>query len=176
LFLPTPVPKASSPLANPDSPAEYFELCNECGGLCCCLYLANDENGDYVGEGWLPEYIDSWEQRLVESGALLVTDDGYCAGAAGVEPLHDPRISHLPTAQGEGYRASLPDWVDVRKCAFCHPQTGCLLPREFRAPICREWVCELWPEWPLTDESPPRPSTILGFPAENANALSPRSR
>ena len=48
-------------------------------------------------------------------------------------PLHDPRVSHLPTPEGDAYRASLPEWVDVRKCTFCHPETGCLLPREFRA-------------------------------------------
>ena len=25
-------------------PAEKYDLCHECGGLCCCLYLANDED------------------------------------------------------------------------------------------------------------------------------------
>jgi hypothetical protein len=123
---------------------QNFELCNECGGLCCCLYLANDEDGEYAGEGWLPDYIELWERRLTESGALRVTPQAYEAGPAGVTPLHDPRISHLPTPAGAAYRASLPAWVDVRKCAFCHPDTGCLLPREYRAPICGEWVCELW--------------------------------
>jgi hypothetical protein len=123
---------------------ENFELCHECGGLCCAIYLAQDENGEYVGDGWLPEYITTWEHRLSASGALRVTPDAYEAGDAGVAPLHDPRLSHRPDAVGEAYRATLPDWVDVRKCAFCHPDTGCLLPRHYRAPICREWVCELW--------------------------------
>ena len=124
--------------------AEDFDLCNECGGLCCCLYLAHDENGAYIGDGWLPEYIELWLGRLQASGALVVTATGCRAGEAGVEPLHDPRLSHLPSAEGEAYRASLPEWVDVRKCQFCHPDTGCLLPRARRADICREWVCELW--------------------------------
>jgi hypothetical protein len=123
---------------------EDFALCNECGGLCCAIFLANDEDGVYIGEGWLPEYIALWEERLVESGALRVTPDGYEAGAAGVAPLHDPRVSHLPDETGAAYRSSLPEWVDTRKCAFCHPDTGCLLQREYRAPICREWVCESW--------------------------------
>jgi hypothetical protein len=123
---------------------EDFALCHECGGLCCCLYLANDEDGAYIGEGWLPEYIDVWTERLVASGALLVSEDRMEAGAAGVAPLHDPRLSHMPTPEGEAYRATLPGWVDVRKCQFCHPEQGCLLPRESRAPICREYVCELW--------------------------------
>jgi hypothetical protein len=123
---------------------EKFALCNECGGLCCAIYLAHDENGDYIGDGWLPDYIEVWEQRLVGSGALVVTADAYIAGVAGVGPLHDPRFSHRPDAAGEAYRTALPDWVDVRKCAFCHPETGCLLARDFRAPICRDWVCELW--------------------------------
>ena len=127
---------------------EKFDLCHECGGLCCCIYLANDEDGAYAGEGWLPEYIALWQQRLVDSGALRVTADSYRAGEAGVEPLHDPRLSHLPTQQGEEYRATLPAWVDVRKCQFCHPDTGCLLPRRYRASICGEWVCELWPSPP----------------------------
>jgi hypothetical protein len=125
---------------------EIFELCNECGGLCCAIYLAHDEDGAFIGDEWLPGYIALWEQRLVDSGALRVTPAAYEAGIAGVTPLHDPRVSHLPTAEGQAYRDALPGWVDTRKCAFCHPDTGCLLPREYRAPICREWVCELWPE------------------------------
>ena len=128
----------------PTAPDEDFSLCHECGGLCCCLYLANDENGEYIGEGWLPEYIDVWTERLVASGALAVPADGMAAGAAGVPPLHDPRLSHLPSLEGDEYRATLPSWVDVRKCQFCHPDTGCLLPRHFRAPICGDYVCELW--------------------------------
>ena len=123
---------------------ENFELCHECGGLCCAIYLAHNEDGAYIGDGWLPDYIALWEQRLVESGALRVTPQSYEAGAAGVRPLHDPRISHLPTPQGAAYRDSLPTWIDTRRCVFCHPDTGCLLAREYRAPICREWVCELW--------------------------------
>lgn len=123
---------------------ENFRLCHECGGLCCAIYLAHDEDGAYIGEGWLPDYIALWEQRLVESGALRVSAETYEAGAARVTPLHDPRRSYLPTPAGQAYRESLPAWVDVRKCVFCHPDTGCLLAREHRAPICREWVCDLW--------------------------------
>jgi hypothetical protein len=119
-------------------------LCRDCGGLCCCLYLAHDENGEYIGRGWLPDYIDVWLRRLSESGALRVTSTTCEAGDAGVRPLHDPRLSHLPTPEGAAYRATLPEWVDVRKCQFCHPETGCLLPRGFRAPICGEYRCELW--------------------------------
>lgn len=132
-------------------------LCHECGGLCCALYLAHDENGEYIGDGWLPEYIELWLERFVASGAIRVvaasgesdtaggvTRTAYAAGDAGVEPLHDPRLSHLPTAVGEAYRATLPVWVDVRKCQFCHPENGCLLPGEYRAPICHEYTCELW--------------------------------
>jgi hypothetical protein len=123
---------------------ENFDLCHDCGGLCCAIYLAHDEDGAYIGDGWLPDYIALWEHRLVESGALRVTSRGYEAGEHGVTPLHDPRISHLPTPQGQAYRGSLPEWVDTRKCVFCHPDTGCLIAREYRAQICREWVCELW--------------------------------
>lgn len=126
------------------SDAENYELCNACGGLCCALYLANDASGEYEGEGWLPEYIELWIDRLTLSGALVVDGAGMRAGVAGVEPLHDPRLSHQPTPEGDAYRASLPLWVDVRKCQFCHPDTGCLLPRGYRAPICNEWVCALW--------------------------------
>jgi hypothetical protein len=123
---------------------EDFETCNACGGLCCCLYLAHDENGEYIGAEWLPEYIELWLERFVVSGALRTADDPLVAGPAGVQPLHDPRLSHLPTEEGAAYRATLPAWVDTRKCQFCHPETGCLLPRGFRAPICREYVCESW--------------------------------
>lgn len=124
---------------------DRFALCNECGGLCCMLYLAVDEDGAYTGDGWLPDYIDLWIERLTASGALRVAEDGrMAAGGAGIEPLHDPRISSRQDATGEAYRAQLPDWIDVRKCQFCHPDTGCLLPRRYRATICGEWVCELW--------------------------------
>lgn len=128
------------------TPAEEdFELCNSCGGLCCALYLAHDEDGGYIGDEWLPAYIEEWLGRFVGCGALIADGSGgYRAGSPGVEPLHDPRISHRPDAEGAAYRASLPGWVDVRKCQFCHPDTGCLLPREARAPLCRDYVCELW--------------------------------
>ncbi len=134
--------------ADPRTPdhAEDFELCNQCGGLCCCLYLAHDENGEYIGEDWLPDYIDVWLERFVASGALRREGDEYVAGDAGVEPLHDPRLSHRPTPEGAAYRDSLPAGVDARKCQFCDSSTGCLLPRDHRAPICREYVCELWRE------------------------------
>jgi len=125
-------------------PEEDFALCNECGGLCCALYLAHDENGAYIGEGWLPDYIETWIERLVASGALRVGPGVYEAGKAGVPPLHDPRVSHRPDADGAAYRAGLPAWVDVRKCQFCDPETGCTLPRRYRADICRDYVCELW--------------------------------
>lgn len=123
---------------------ENYDLCNECGGLCCCLYIAHDEEGCYIGDGWLSDYIGLWVERFVQSGALATDGARLVAGAAGIVPLHDPRLSHQATVEGERYRGSLPAWIDVRKCQFCHPQTGCILPREYRAPICREWVCELW--------------------------------
>jgi hypothetical protein len=121
------------------------DLCGECGGLCCALYLARDEDGAYIGEGWLPDYIDVWTNRLIASGALAIDASGaMVAGVAGVPPLHDPRLSHRPDAVGEAYRATLPERVDVAKCQFCDPDSGCLLPRRYRAPICGEWVCGLW--------------------------------
>lgn len=130
----------------PDSSAEEerWELCHECGGLCCCLYLAHDEDGEYVGDDWLPDYIETWLERFVSSGALDRRGELYVAGVPGVAPLHDPRLSHRPDAEGTRYRAALPSSVDVRKCQFCDAETGCLLPRQYRAEICREWVCEIW--------------------------------
>lgn len=92
-----------------------------------------------------PNDIELWIERLSASGALAFDAHGrMVAGAVGIEPLHDPRLSHRPDAAGEAYRATLPGWVDVRTCQFCHPDAGCILPREFRATICGEWVCELW--------------------------------
>jgi hypothetical protein len=134
-------PGAARPPAGAD---EDFELCNSCGGLCCALFLAHDEDGHYIGADWLLDYIALWEARLVDSGALRVTGAAYLPGEAGVAPLHDPRVSHLPTPEGEAYRAALPESVDYRKCVFCDAETGCLLPRSYRAPICGEYLCELW--------------------------------
>jgi hypothetical protein len=152
--MPAPVSRFGSPLPSGDKPSpgssaptraeEDFALCHECGGLCCALFLAHDENGEYIGDGWLPEYIALWEERLVASGALRVTASAYLPDAAGVMPLHDPRVSHLPTPEGAAYRAALLASVDYRKCVFCDAETGCLLPRIYRAPICCEYVCELW--------------------------------
>lgn len=128
----------------PDPGAQNWRLCHECGGLCCCLYLAHDKNGEYVGEEWLPAYIEQWLECFEASGALVRVGEGYVAGAHGREPFHDPRVSHLPTLAGAAYRAGLPEWVDVRKCQFCHPEHGCQLPQAYRPPICEELHCELW--------------------------------
>lgn len=140
----------------PDPDAQNWRLCHECGGLCCCLYLAIDENGEYVGGEWLPAYIDEWLGKFEASGALVREGECYAPGAAGIEPYHDPRLSHLPTQEGAAYRATLPDWVDVTKCQFCHPDVGCQLSHEFRAPICHEFVCELW-----SAESPSRQREVV---------------
>ena len=124
---------------------DHPTLCGECGGLCCALYLAHDEDGTYIGETWLPEYIGLWTERFVAGGSLAFDADGaMVAGVAGVPPLHDPRVSHRQDAEGAAYREALPEWVDVGKCQFCHPDTGCLLPRRSRPLLCGEWVCELW--------------------------------
>jgi len=128
----------------PDPAAQNWQLCHECGGLCCCLYLAHDENGEYVGEEWLPAYIKQWLEWFEASRALVRAGDRYVAGTHGLEPFHDPRVSHLPTSAGAAYRAGLPGWVDVRKCQFCHPEHGCQLPQPYRPPICGEFRCELW--------------------------------
>jgi hypothetical protein len=136
---------SDAPASTPDPLAENYALCHECGGLCCCLYLAHDEDGVYIGDEWLLAYIDEWLGKFVKSGALVRRGDEYVAGLAGIAPLHDPRISHLQTAEGAAYRASLPAWVDTSKCQFCHPDTGCMLPHENRAPICHSYHCELWP-------------------------------
>ncbi len=133
---------ASTP--KPDPEAQNWRLCHECGGLCCRLYLAADENGDYSGDEWLPDYIEEWLGKFEASGALVRSGDALLVGAHGIEPYHDPRLSHPPTAAGAAYRATLPPWVDVTKCQFCHPDAGCQLPHEFRAPICHEYRCELW--------------------------------
>jgi hypothetical protein len=135
----------NAPASTPDPLAENYALCHECGGLCCRLYLAHDEDGVYIGDEWLPAYVDEWLGKFVESGALVREGDEYVAGAASVAPLHDPRVSHLPTPEGAEYRTALPGWIDTSKCQFCHPDTGCMLPHEHRAPICHSYHCELWP-------------------------------
>lgn len=151
--------ESAIPVSAPDPLAENYALCHECGGLCCCLYLAHDGDGTYIGDGWLPDYIDEWLGKFERSGALVREGDVYVAGAAGVEPLHDPRLSHLPTTEGAAYRATLPAGVDARKCQFCHPDTGCMLSHEHRAPICDSYHCELWPEPALPEppDAPPLP-------------------
>ncbi len=96
----------------------------------------------------MPAYIEEWLAKFAASGALVPAEDapgGYRAGAHGVEPFHDPRLSHQPSAEGARYRASLPAWVDTRKCQFCHPDSGCTIPHEYRPPICDDFHCELWP-------------------------------
>lgn len=141
-----PLPYGDDPPAlEPDPLAENYALCHACGGLCCALYLAYDENGDFSGGDWLADYIDEWFGKFIASGALVREGDHYLPGPHGVTPLHDPRASSRTDAIGDKYRAQLPAWVDVRKCQFCHPDTGCMLPHEYRAPICHDYHCELWP-------------------------------
>ncbi len=134
----------TDPIPTPDRGAQNWDLCHACGGLCCCLYLAHDEDGEYIGGEWLPAYVEQWLGWFEVSGALVRDGDGYVAAGHGVEPYHDPRASHPPTPAGDAYRTGLPGWVDVRKCQFCHPELGCQLPHEYRPPICGEYRCELW--------------------------------
>lgn len=138
------------------SDIEHAEACRACGGECCILYRYVDEFVDGV-PGARPhndgldfeEYCIDWFDGFVMSGALE-DPSGSPAGwlgdyrvPAGVPaPLHDPLRSHSGRAGTGEYLASLPDWVDTDRCQYCHPATGCLLPRERRPRVCREYACE----------------------------------
>ena len=119
------------------------QKCNACGGKCCEIYLSVEDGGMRGLQQWFDEYCDDWKSEFVASGALLRDAAGNITvnPAAGGHPLHDPLISHDGGQLGEECRRSLPEWVDIDRCQFCHPNTGCMLERRFRPRACREFIC-----------------------------------
>ena len=119
-------------------------LCPLCCGKCCRLYLPREQGGMYSSHLWFDEYCRRWFSAFVESGALLRNYEKMTTvnPASGVAPLHSPIPAHAQGRKGDAYRASLPRWVDIHKCQFCHPDSGCLLDRQFRPRACREYMCK----------------------------------
>ncbi|MDO8941674.1 MAG: hypothetical protein Q7U75_00745, partial [Desulfobacterales bacterium] len=58
------------------------------------------------------------------------------------EPIFDPFILFIgQRAERASCRAALPSWVDTERCQYCHPVTGCIVPRGSRPAVCREYRC-----------------------------------
>lgn len=100
-------------------------ICSECGGECCRIYYP-----DNIPPGvWFEDWCEQWENLFNDCGI-------------DIPPLHNPLESHFCGEGGNEYRDSLPDWVDIYKCQYCHPETGCLIPRFQRPNICLFYSCE----------------------------------
>ena len=75
------------------------------------------------------EWCESWTEMFTESGALAV-----------VQPQFDPLEVHM--SGNEHMRIELlEEGVDPGSCVY-RGKKGCLLPRENRPKICREYMCK----------------------------------
>jgi Fe-S-cluster containining protein len=106
--------------------------CLSCGG-CCRIYRPSSQGGAFPDHlVSLEEHAINWLHKFVDAGVLNINKDGkIVTGKVGIEPLHDP----LNTISKKF------DWVDVERCQFCHPKTGCMIPRNKRPELCRSFVC-----------------------------------
>lgn len=141
------------------SPAGFEDAaaCASCGGECCFIYRDADDPrfSPDTGGGRNPytdfdEYVLGWFERFVGSGVLVDLDGVPCgwwgtyeAAPGTPDPLFDPfRLFIGDRADRPNYRASLPAWVSVDLCQYCHPETGCTLSRDRRPEVCLSYRCE----------------------------------
>lgn len=107
--------------------------CTTCG-QCCKIYLPSSHGGSFPEKHVsYQDHCLNWLDKFTEAGVLEITPEGKIVPTekVGIEPLHDP-------LNPESKRFP---WVDPTRCQFCHPVTGCLIPREKRPPLCRSFVC-----------------------------------
>ena len=102
--------------------------CQNCGGKCCKIYPSIMDGGIRPLDQWFDEWCQNWDEQFSESGAFDI-----------MPPLFDPlevfqdRNKHmLAELKSNG--------IDPDFCKY-HGRSGCLLPRENRPVICREYMC-----------------------------------
>ncbi len=107
---------------------EYYnpEVCEQCGGECCLIYLSCENGGSYPsGQYWFEEWCDGFHENA----------DQY-----GVEPLFHPLIVHM--SDNEWMINELVErGINAYACQYLG-STGCLIPRENRPSHCKEYACE----------------------------------
>ncbi|NLK37039.1 MAG: hypothetical protein GX299_03025 [Epulopiscium sp.] len=115
---------------------EYYdpERCRACRGKCCAIYLPIEKGGSYPsGWTWVDEWFENWFEAFEDSGAA----------SCGIEPLFDPYdllFDEDRSAHTEVYILG----GDPGYCQYWRYDVGCLLPRKYRPPGCREYRCADW--------------------------------
>ena len=105
------------------------EKCRACGGKCCRIYASIEEGGIRSLNMWFDEWCQAWDERFEESGAFKV-----------MTPLFEPLDVHM-TGNEHMLDELKSKGIDPDCCKYLGPE-GCLLPRENRPDVCREYMCE----------------------------------
>jgi hypothetical protein len=107
-------------------------VCAACGGRCCQIYKPASEGGAFPdGHTWFTDWLSDWYDVFEESGAFSF-----------MPPLFDPIIAHENSGRGKRYREALRRaGIDPDYCQYWSLK-GCLLPRDKRPAVCREYACE----------------------------------
>ena len=111
--------------------------CLTCG-RCCQIYKSTHIGGSFPEEFVEFEtHCDKWMDKFIAAGIMTSNNLGELEVSQkikdlGIEPLHNPKKPSEP---------ALHKWVDRGLCQFCHPHTGCILPRKERPDICNRFMC-----------------------------------
>lgn len=105
-----------------------IEKCKKCGGRCCKIYVSILDGGIRPLDQWFDEWCEAWDEQFSESGAFDIA-----------HPLFDPL--KVFQACNEHMLTELEvRGIDTDFCKY-HGPSGCILPRENRPVICREYMC-----------------------------------
>lgn len=105
------------------------EKCLSCDGQCCRIYLDSIDGGTRDSQVMFEEWCESWDQEFENAGAKLH-----------VQPLFDPLVVHM-VGNEHLKRELISKGIDPDSCQYRGPK-GCLLPRNFRPTVCRQYVCQ----------------------------------
>lgn len=104
------------------------DKCKRCGGKCCELY--SPETFSKYQSVWFEEYVESWLESFEESGATKT----------GIKPQFDPLEVHMGGNEHMMWEL-VQKGIDPDSCQY-RGQKGCLLPRDKRPQVCREYICD----------------------------------
>lgn len=102
------------------------DVCKQCGGECCLIYLPIDMGGSYPsGQYWFEEWCFGFHKNA----------DQY-----GVEPLFDPLLVHM-TGNEHMINDLAERGINAHACQYL-TSTGCSIPWENRPVHCKTYACE----------------------------------
>lgn len=106
-----------------------IEKCKKCGGKCCKIYVSILEGGIRPLDLWFDEWCENWDEEFVNSKASDAMEPQF-------NPLEVWMIGNEQMLEELKFRGINPEF-----CKY-HSASGCLLPRENRPIICREYMCK----------------------------------